>query len=223
MLGIISVYLPYWDPTAVNLSDYQACLALMDILIKAIPPLCPVVVAGDFNCALPRFQSTASYPNWFRLRGFNKYSHLLQTLMEQNRLLTAEYVFDQTCTFTYHRGPHRTHIDHVLVSQNLADGLLGCTILSPDSENLSPHLPITCKIVVKQLLCGSNACRTANSRVHHSRHILDWSDDENNLRYNEILACKLRRNFDGFSIDDLDNVIIRGIHDSATEDGCTKP
>ena len=140
LLVVLGCYMPYWDSAGSNEDDYTRVIAKLDALITAHRSSAPVVLMGDFNCALPRMSAAQRPLNWHRLRGFSRYSVVMQELLDDHQLAVAEFGFPQVVPFTYERGYCSSHIDHITVPESLISALTACEILPPSIDNLSPPL-----------------------------------------------------------------------------------
>ena len=89
----IGCYMPYWDGIGVNSVEYATVSAKLDATIAALRPSAPVVVAGDFNCALPQMPAATRPPQWHHLCGFTLHSITMQDLLDHNELAVAEFQF----------------------------------------------------------------------------------------------------------------------------------
>ena len=221
-LGVVATYLPYWSSDGLNLQLYQTTLQQLDAVLTALRSTVPVVVAGDLNCALPRLTSDLRIPDWERLRGFSPLSRLTQTLLEDHDLIVAEYLFDQQVRYTYARGGNHTHIDHIVVPRSLVQSVRKCSILAPEVENLSPHLPILCRLSI-----DFHAERDAESRPSSAdstrRFVLDWRSPSRNEAYRNALASRLSTVLPTcLTPDELDKAITDAAHDAAMSSGCLR-
>ena len=144
VLSVLGCYMPYRDSSGANLTEYAKLTRKLDALITALRASSPVLLAGDFNCALPRLPPDRRPPSWHRLQGFSPQSYLLQELLDEHDLAVAEFLFPQPVSYTYSRAGAMTHIDHMIVPTCLLSRVLSCTITPPVSDNLSPRLPLMC-------------------------------------------------------------------------------
>ena len=102
--------------------------------------------------------------------------------------------------------------------------VISCSIMPPDENNLSPHLPLICQLAVS---VSADTHRSSRHGADSSRRcdILDWDCAEKNEVYRKILAESLSDTLpecDG-SLNSLDSAISRCIHGAARAAGCSKP
>lgn len=224
VLSVLGCYMPYWDSSGANLADYATLTHKLDALITALRPSAPVMLVGDFNCALPPVPYDRRPLDWWRLRPFSKLSALMQDLLDGQGFTVAEFNFQQSVSFTYARAGGRSHIDHIAVSRSLTPMVSGCAILPPTADNLSPHLPIVCNLALEttspQVLPG----RRPDTVSPHA-DVLDWTCPERLEIYKDRLDCLLSESLPscGDVVDDIDSVITSCIHAAARYAGCSKP
>ena len=148
----------------------------------------------------------------------------MQDLLDDHDLTVAEFDFTQPVNYTYSPGGVCSHIDHIAVPNLLNSQVLECSILPPDDSNLSPHLPLTCRVVIH--VPASSNCPTflAEETVPHS-DILDWSCTEKVQKYQTALDEMLTASLPecGETLDALDTAISRCIHAAAHAAGWSKP
>ena len=72
----------------------------------------------------------------------------MRGLLDHHELVAAEFLFPQPVYFTYERADCRSHIDHIAIPCTLRPRVTGCQILPPHPENLSPHQPLVCQVLV---------------------------------------------------------------------------
>ena len=77
---------------------------------------------------------------------------LLYDLVCDYEMTSANFQYKQSVDYTYFKGSTRTYIDHVFISDQLQDNIVGCVILPYDVENTSDHLPMktTIKLQTEQ-------------------------------------------------------------------------
>ena len=190
-LTIVGCYMPYFTGTPDQLELYMDLCASLEALIDTHRFSAPLMLVGDFNCPLPRLPPATRPRQWAKLRGFTPFSQAFQRLLDERSLTVAEFRFSQSVNFTYERGGHTSHIDHIIVPGKLADEqLLSCSIIPPSYDNLSPNLPITCTLLLR--INGEERERPA-PRDHSSSHstVLDWNNSDRNQRYCELLSTQL--------------------------------
>ncbi|XP_043243993.1 uncharacterized protein LOC122392788 [Amphibalanus amphitrite] len=226
LITIIGCYMPYWNSSAVNFEEYTILTGKLDALFSSLRPSAPVVLVGDFNCALPPLSPELRPPGWHRLRGFSPLSLLMQDLLDDHGLTVAEFRFSQPVAYTYARADGQSHIDHIAVPQCLVPQVHDCRIVVPCVDNLSPHLPVLCSVVLPSASAGTSldvSSPPLNMGSIHSE-VLDWSCPEKLQIYlsslDELIgACQLTN---GATPDEIDEAITRCIHIAARIAGCSK-
>ena len=151
-ITVIGVYLPFFDTSSTekklrNIKEYKSCLDRIQSLYEEYSRNGPVLILGDTNCRLPK--SAESLPNnWYNKKGFNKNSLLMQTFMEHNEIITAEFQLPQPIGYTYYHTTlnNKTHIDHILINRDYAHIMEKCEIIQNNGINEGMHLPIVCAI-----------------------------------------------------------------------------
>lgn len=224
LLHIIGCYMPYWNSSGANVEEYATVISKLDAIISSLQPSAPVILVGDFNCALSPLPAVLRPSVWHRLQGFTPNSAMMQDLLEDNGLVIAEFHYPQAVSYTYARCGCQSHIDHIAISQRVMSDVQSCAILPPDQDNLSPHLPLICRMIV-----------SAPPRVDLSAHpianvaarsdLLVWNCAEKLHAYKisleELLAAHIPTC--GDSLDELDATITSCIHGAARNAGCAKP
>ena len=222
---VFGCYMPFWDNSGETVNYFAEIVGKLNVLIEAHRSAAPVVLVGDFNCALPRMSVSSRPANWTQLRGFSPLSSLLQDLLDDNELLVAEFCFPQESPFTYQRGNSQTHIDHIAISECLKPALVSCRILPSTFENLSPHLPI---------VVSFNFPNRATSECLNSAAVpiprpvsLRWDSEENNNAYRRLLSSRLSdvlgSSMDGGGgLDAFAGSIVSSIHAAARDAGCSR-
>ena len=220
-LVLLGSYMPYFRAGEEQANLYAETCAQIDAFIAAHHAASSVILLGDFNCALPRSPPHLRSYNWHRLRGFTSFSLELQHVLDAHELTIAEFAFNQPTQFTYERGGHRTHIDHIIVPANfICHELKSCSIVSPTSENLSPHLPIVCTLGVSGLIrsIGQESSSSTPDRI-----VLDWSDANRNQSFSDALALRLDSSIVQLTTATaLDDLLTSATHAAALEAGCAK-
>lgn len=223
-LIIAGCYMPYFCRNEDQLESYRDVCASIEELLCVHRSIAPLTILGDFNCALPRLSPAERPYCWARLRGFNAFSREFQQLLDDNDMIVAEFCFPQLLDFTYERGGHRTHIDHIAVPRSFAGNQLqSCAIVPPSADNLSPHLPLRCTLEVA-ITCQSNGRSMGHNALQSNRTVLDWKSDSRIDAYRMILAERLQSvkllNPDP---EHLDRQLTSCIHEAAAEAGCSRP
>ena len=218
VLSVIGCYMPYWDGIGVNSVEYATVSAKLDATIAALRPSALVVVAGDFNCALPQMPAATRPPQWHHLRGFTLHSITMQDLLDHNELAVAEFQFPQLVDFTYARGECRSHIDHIAVPTALLSRVADCQILPQHPENLSPHLPLVCSMLVDTVQpSGTDSTAVDKDVTGPGAVLLSWDCADRVETYNKTLTDLLINQLPacGDSLDALDATITRCLHAAA--------
>ena len=220
VLNVIGCYMPYFSGTFEQLELYRDTCASLDSMMCEIRPAAPIMLLGDFNCALPRLPLAQRPAQWARLHGFNAFSRELQRLLDAHDLVTAEFRFSQSLDYTYERGGYSTHIDHILVPHDfIFSQLQSCHIIQPCVDNLSPHLPLICTLSLTVRRCQ----KAAGSAFSPARTVLNWSCDVRNDEYRRRLAQLLvLRNPEDLDVEQLDSHLTASIHRAASESGCSR-
>ena len=224
ILSVVGCYMPYWDSSGSNVEEYAEVTGKLDSILSSLRVSAPTVLLGDFNCALCPLPRESRPSAWHRLHGFNPNSVAMQDLLDDYDLNVAEFSFRQPVTYTFSRAGNYSHIDHIAVPDLLMPQVLGCTILPPDENNLSPHLPLICRLAVAD---PAGTDRTSHHAVDSASctDVLDWSCAEKIESYKIILDKMLTETLPecGESLNDLDAAISRCIHAAARAAGCSKP
>ena len=226
VLTILGCYMPFWDGFTKTLDDFADIVGKLDALIVALRPSAPVALIGDFNCALPRMPVPCRPENWAHLRGFSPLSQRMQNLLDDHGLIVSEFCFPQETAYTYERGDHHTHIDHITVSRCLQGAMTSCSILPPAFENLSPHLPIIAEfsIPVGDISINVNRVLAPVPRPDS----LVWNSEERCETYRRLLSSRLTIVLENNaqsapSLDFLAESVTSSIHSAARESGCARP
>ena len=227
-LTVVGCYMPYWDSAGANLDDFSQLVSRLDALVIALVALAPIVIVGDFNCALPRMSPDQRPARWHELRGFSQFSAIMQDFLDYHDFTVAEFLFPQPISFTYERGGCHTHIDHIAVPKNLLKCVISCDINTPSAENLSPHLPVSIqKSLVWRDSNPSPSIPIVRTVKVTRADILRWDCIERNELYNSILETYLSNNIHVehkvVDVNELDACITKYIHAAARESGCAKP
>ena len=216
--------MPYWDGTGGNSEEYEIVTAKLDAIISALRSSAPVIVAGDFNCALPQMSASSRPLQWHRLRGLTEHSARMQDLLDHNALAVAEFLFPQPVDFTYARGNCQRHIDHIAVLRSLLPRVIDCRILLLHPENLSPHLPIVCRVLVAAAAPCTESTAARQDTPAPCTEVLCWDSDDRvtvcRQTLDNLLDIQLPTCDD--SLDALDATISRCLLDAARTSGCAK-
>ena len=223
--SILGCYMPFWDGSANTYVNFADIIGKLDALIAALRPSSPVALIGDFNCALPRMPAPSRPTNWTQLRGFSPLSYQMQSLLDDNGLLVAEFCFPQETSYTYGRGNYHTHIDHIAISRCLQGVMVSCSILPATFENLSPHLPIIAefRIPVRSV---SKSAKLVNVSIPRPDS-LRWDLEERNETYKHLLSSRLSvmLGSSASAADCLDyfaESVVSSIHSAARDSGCAR-
>ena len=226
-LTVLGCYMPYWDSTTSTLDEFSHLVSKLGALVTALGTTAPIMLVGDFNCALPRMSVDQRPIRWHELRGFSKCSAVMQEFLDEHDLTVAEFLFPQPVSFTYERGHSRTHIDHIAVSSRLLGSVASCDIVPQSVDNLSPHLPICVKIRLILHVSVKSPSTAASSGVVKRPDILRWDCNQRNELYRDTLeqylADRIPPERDMLNIDHLDACITDCIHAAARESQCAKP
>ena len=225
LVTVLGCYMPYWESSGANLEEYATLTCKLDALIASLRPSAPVFLVGDFNCALPPLPVELRPEGWHRLRGFFPLSPLMQDLLDDHELTIAEFCFSQPVTYTCARAGGQSHIDHIAVPHCLASQVCGCNILPPSVDNLSPHLPVICSVVLSSGLPTASLSTRSPGIVQTYSDVLDWRCPDKLEAYisslEELLGTCIPSQ--DASPDELDAIITRCIHTAARNAGCSKP
>ena len=137
----------------------------------------------------------------------------------------AEFQFPQLVDFTYARGECRSHIDRIAVPTALLSRVADCQILPQHPENLSPHLPLVCNMLVDAVQPSVTDSTAVDKDVTGPGAVLlSWDCADRDETYNKTLADLLINQLPacGDSLDALDATITRSLHAAAKTAGCSK-
>ena len=228
-ITVLCCYMPYWESSGANLEEYTTLTCKLDALILSLKPSAPVLLVGDFNCALPPLSHELRPPGWHRLRGFSPMSLHMQNLLDDHELTVAELRFPQPVDYTYARAGGKSHIDHIAVPSCLLSHVHECSIVPPSVDNLSPHLPIICGVLLPSVQPAATVFVRPVNKATVSSEVLDWSCPDKLSEYasslNKLLddcLCAHDASPDA-SPDELDAIITHCIHTAARSAGCSKP
>ena len=101
--------------------------------------------------------------------------------------------------------------------------LKSCAIIRPCPDNLSPHLPLQCTLVIAAE--GDRSRRPSPARTASSSRcmVLDWSNNERNEVFRRRLAERLAVSSAlGSSAEQIDKYLTSAIHEMAAEAGCSR-
>ena len=197
-LNLIGVYLPYHNGSAEQVMLFSETLDQIQTLVENECRGSPLVILGDMNCMLPKHRQLPH--NWHRNSPFNHHSLLLHDFIMNNDLCVADFECKQTINYTYIKGGHKTHIDHVLVPKHFLESILSCTILPEDDERASDHLPLrTCIDVTLSLNVtqGTGKPETASRAKIFPR--LNWDCADQVFAYQTSISHSLNAIQDQFA------------------------
>ena len=221
-LVIVCVYMPFYDRSNHDTtSQYVEVIDELQTIVDKYSAQVPVKIMGDFNAQLP--VSTKLQRNWFKERGFNAHSVLLYDFLTSNNMLAADLLFNQKQYYTFScvaRGVY-TWIDHICCSKADVDNIQNCSIIEPESLNVSDHLPIHIDFTasINPLILKNDF------NVHVPPN---WSNHLINKSYCEILENKLGcldllsdvKDDVAGTVNDRLSAIVSAIHDASKEAGC---
>ena len=126
--------------------------------------------------------------NWYKQKPFIMHSVLLRVLLSERSMLSANFKFKQSLSYTYFNYSSRSYIDHILVFEGIYDNVISSAILPHSDDNLSDHLPVkvTLNVVCDNVNAKSDTC---NNDVYLFPKI-DWSNTVNQTKYLNTLNMK---------------------------------
>ena len=118
---------------------------------------------------------------WYKSKPYNNHSMLLNDIVCNYEITSANFQYKQMYAYTYFKGSTRTYIDHVFISDQLQDSTVGCAILPSDVENTSDPLPMKTTITLQtEQPTESNEADNSNMCITSK---IDWDVNDNRLRY----------------------------------------
>ncbi len=99
---LIGVYLRFDDKSIETLVEHQSDMAIIAELVEGAHGR-RVAVVGDFNSDLRRKRKT-------------KFDKVLDTFIEENRLIVTDHLFTQAVDYTFRSHSKKSWIDHALVN-----------------------------------------------------------------------------------------------------------
>ena len=175
VITLIGVYLPYFHSESTPL--YSETLDKLHGTIHNITS--PFILLGDMNAQMPHTAQLSS--QWYKSKPYNNHSMLLYDLVCDYKMTSANFQYKQSVDYTYFKGSTRTYIDHVFISDQMQDNIVGCVILPYDVENTSDHLPMKTTITLQ-----TEQPRNINEVDHSKKCItskIDWNINDNRLKY----------------------------------------
>ena len=227
-LTVFGCYMPFWATDGHSLEDYAQVIGKLDALVSALHSSAPVLILGDFNCQLPKLPQEQRPQSWSLFQGFTPLSLSMQHFLDEHGFIIAEFYFPQSQSFTYQRGGHRTHIDHIAVPSTFLEDVIGCNIVNQCAENLSPHSPISITISLSPPLVSGHVSLVSQPDSPMTKpDVLRWDCTQNNIMFKSALERRLsytlKHTGKPVQLDDFDKSITQCIHAAARESGCARP
>ena len=152
--------------------------------------------------------------------------------MVANDLLAADFMFKQSCNYTYfcHKLGTYTYIDHVLVSSYDTQPIKECLIIPEEAGNVSDHLPI--KLSLSIPVNRTPPLKSGTNVAPRGFPVPSWSNLAKNGLYRDNLAKKIEslqcyvphsekdRTMIKIYIDQYISNLNSAIHEAALEAGC---
>ena len=165
----------------------------LQVFVDKYGPTAPIKIMGDMNTKLPK-NHDGLQPNWYKSKGFNKFSCIMNDFVVSNKLTVCDFNFKHGHGFTYfcETSGVYTWIDHVFsISYDSAD-ILSCMVEPIDIDNVSDHVPITLSMLIsmkRAINCGPHEM----SRSITKRYLPpNWGSYEKIRKYQECLTSRLR-------------------------------
>ena len=175
VITLIGVYLPYFHSESTPL--YSETLDKLHGIIQNFTS--PFILLGDMNAQMPHTAQLSS--QWYKSKPYNNHSMLLYDLVCDYEMTSANFQYKQSVDYTYFKGSTHTYIDHVFISDQLQDNIVGCVTLPYDVENTSDHLPMktTIKLQTEQTSNTNGVDRSTKCITSK----IDWNVNDNRQRY----------------------------------------
>lgn len=188
VMTIVASYLPYYKgKRSSNTDKFIECIDGLQSIVDRCSQS-PMFVCGDYNVQLPR-PGQSQKRNWWKKKGYNICSTILQDFIELNELAVADFTKEQKVNYTFFNHSRRayTWIDHMICRAQDVPRIGSCNILPEGPDQLSDHLPLR--------LCYSlDAVRTSeNKNQRIRRECLDWSNPAANSCYKTNLLSSLKK------------------------------
>ena len=134
---------------------------------------------GDFNAQIP--QLPPSNANWFKCRGYTKYSRILYDFMTDCNLVALDHMNIQSVRHTYfcHSRSVYSWLDHILCASPHINCISRCYIIEHAPENDSDHLPVLVDLTLNAPNNRPPATPQAPSSADTAVHIpspASWGD-----------------------------------------------
>ena len=89
-----------------------------------------------------------------------------------NHLLVANFNFNQQVNYTYFKGASKSYIDHCIVTSQVNEWMVNCSILPDDVDNSSDHFPVS---VVLNIPLLHSKTKQSSSHSLNAPHI-NWQN-----------------------------------------------
>ena len=191
LLNIIGVYMPYLNGTVEQIGLYSETIDKLQAIIDECNGT-PIMIVGDMNASLP--QSNELSRNWHKQHPFTSHSLLLYDFICDNDLYVSNFQFSQMCNYTYEKGGHRSYIDHVIMSQYMANCVSDCKIVFDDLQT-SDHLPIRTNVELEvEIDVHVGSCKSDGSSNDAVRvcPIVNWDNRDVSKKYSELMEKALK-------------------------------
>ena len=111
--------------------QYNEALDTIHAIAKTVNS--PIILLGDMNAYLQQQHKLSV--NWYKQRPINRHSVLRHDLLSEYSMLSVNFKFKQSLSYTYFNYSSRSYIDHILVSEGIYDNVISCAILPHSADN----------------------------------------------------------------------------------------
>ena len=174
--------MPYNNTSCNSVQLYLELLEILQDLIDTFAANSPIIILGDFNASLP--QKKQLLVDWYKSRPFSHQSLLLYDFLSFNHLLVANINFNQKVNYTYFKGASKSYIDHCIVTSQINEWMVNCSIIPDDVYNCSDHFPVS---VVLNIPLLHSKTKQSSSHSLNAPHI-NWQSSKIKEEYSRIVA-----------------------------------
>lgn len=210
-LIITGVYLQSVNSKSDCKETYKNQLSSITGILNQFSATSECIILGDF-------QSCPSEPITQRSTSPNALSDYLSEFITENYLAPIDLTHGHGPAYTYHHAslPHKSYIDHFLISQSLFDLFIDTHVTEPNAINTGDHLAI-------KLTMNFPSKPSQNNEINTETLINDfipnhiWKNSEFIKLYKEKVAEKIANNTSDSDIESMINNLNDILHSSASE------